>query len=120
MATWLITFITIMWGLQILLGWYQIQAFNKALQSLNYQGKIILGRNVGRFTPKTIIALAINEQDVIIDSLYMKGFTVFARPQKLNIIIGLTASAIDPQIIFKHDNQAKEALTSALSHYKEN
>lgn len=118
MTTWLVTFITIMWGIQILFGWYQIQAFNVALQSLNHKGRVALGRNSGRFTPKIIIALATNEQGIITDSLYMKGFTVFARPKELNILTGLVASEIFPHTIFKHDRQTQEALKVALSYYK--
>jgi glucitol operon activator protein len=41
-----------------------------------------VGRSAGRFQPRAIVAIAVDENDRICDTLLMKGFTVFASPQK--------------------------------------
>ncbi len=41
-----------------------------------------MGRSSGRFKPRVVVAIALDDQQRIVDTLFMKGLTVFARPQK--------------------------------------
>ncbi len=113
--TLLITFAIIMWLLQSILGWLQIRAFNQAFLEISKKGKITVGRNSGRFNPKSVIVLAFNEEKKVVDSLHMKGFSVFARPQKLVDVIGLPLDQIIPEKIFPTDKRSQFALKVAIS-----
>lgn len=113
--TLLITFAIIMWLLQSILGWLQIRAFNQAFLEISKKGKITVGRNSGRFNPKSVIVLAFNEEKKVVDSLHMKGFSVFARPQKLVDVIGLPLDQIIPKKIFPTDKRSQFALKVAIS-----
>ncbi|MEG9544782.1 transcriptional regulator GutM [Mannheimia sp. HC-2023] len=110
-----IIFAIVMWLLQILFGWLQIKAFNQAFMEISRKGKVTVGRNSGRFNPKSIIVLAFDEQKKVIDSLCMKGFSVFARPQKLDDVIGLSIDEIVPEKIFPTDKRSQFALKVAIS-----
>ncbi|MFC1079058.1 transcriptional regulator GutM [Pasteurella multocida] len=83
--------------------------------SISQKGKILTGRNSGRFNPKSIIVLAIDDNDTVIDSLQMKGFSVFARPQTCEQVIGLKVDQIQPERIFPKDKKSQFALKIAIS-----
>lgn len=114
-TTALIIFAMMMWLLQIILGWLQIKAFNQAFMAMSQKGKISVGRNNGRFTPKSVIVLALDEQFNVVDSLCMSGSSVFARPQKLKSVIGLHINDIQPEKIFPNERKSQFALKIALS-----
>ncbi|MGC7559703.1 transcriptional regulator GutM [Pasteurella sp. PK-2025] len=111
----LIFFAAFMWLIQIILGWRQVSAFNRAFMAISQKGKILTGRNSGRFNPKSIIVLAIDDNQTVIDSLQMKGLSVFARPQKCEPVIGLKVDQIQPEQIFPKDKKSQFALKIALS-----
>ncbi|WGE89523.1 transcriptional regulator GutM [Actinobacillus arthritidis] len=114
-TTALITLAIAMWLLQIFLGWRQVNAFNQAFMEISRKGKITVGRNSGRFNPKSVVVLAFDDDKKVIDSLCMKGFSVFARPQKLVEVIGLHLDEIVPEKIFPTDKRSQFALKIALS-----
>ncbi|HDV7283466.1 DNA-binding transcriptional activator GutM [Mannheimia haemolytica] len=113
--TLLIILAMIMWLLQAVLGWLQIKAFNQAFMEISKKGKVTVGRNSGRFNPKSVIVLAFDDEKKVVDSLCMKGFSVFARPQKLASVIGLSLDQIVPEKIFPTDKRSQFALKVAIS-----
>lgn len=82
MVSALITVAVIAWCAQLALGGWQISRFNRAFDTLCQQGRVGVGRSSGRFKPRVVVAIALNDQQRIVDTLFMKGLTVFARPQK--------------------------------------
>lgn len=56
--------------------------FNRAFDTLCQQGRVGVGRSSRRFKPRVVVAIALDDQQRIVDTLFMKGLTVFARPQK--------------------------------------
>lgn len=82
MVSALITVAVIAWCAQLALGGWQISRFNRAFDTLCQQGRVGVGRSSGRFKPRVVIAIALDDQQRIVDTLFMKGLTVFARPQK--------------------------------------
>lgn len=110
----LILIAVIAWLLQIILGWLQVNRFNRAFASLAKKGKVGIGRTKGRFKAKVIIALAFDQELKVVDALMMKGFTVFSSPEPLPQLIGLTYQQIDPNQIFPNHPNAKEALAEAI------
>lgn len=82
MVSALITVAVIAWCAQLALGGWQISRFNRAFDTLCQQGRVGVGRSSGRFKPRVVVAIALDDQQRIADTLFMKGLTVFARPQK--------------------------------------
>ncbi|HFI8306248.1 TPA: transcriptional regulator GutM [Escherichia coli] len=105
MVSALITVAVIAWCAQLALGGWQISRFNRAFDTLCQQG---------RFKPRVVVAIALDDQQRIVDTLFMKGLTVFARPQKIPAITGMHAGDLQPDVIFPHDPLSQNALSLAL------
>ncbi|MDF7666501.1 transcriptional regulator GutM [Orbaceae bacterium ESL0727] len=111
-----ITLALIVWLLQILFSWLQIRRFNRAFLSMKKGHYIGIGRNHGkRFTPRVLIALSVDADKIVIDSLLMKGITVFALPKPIPALHGLALSDIIPAQIFPDNPACQRALVSALT-----
>ena len=82
--------------------------------TLCQQGRVGVGRSSGRFKPRVVVAIALDDQQRIVDTLFMKGLTVFARPQKIPAITGMHAGDLQPDVIFPHDPLSQNALSLAL------
>ncbi len=100
---------------QLALGGWQISRFNRAFDTLCQQGRVGVGRSSGRFKPRVVVAIALDDQQRIVDTLFMKGLTVFARPQKIPAITGMHAGDLQPDVIFPHDPLSQNALSLALN-----
>lgn len=96
-----------------LTGW-QISRFNRAFDKLSQQGRVGVGRSGGRFKPRVVVAVALDEQQRVTDTLLMKGLTVFARPVKIAAMQGKHLHELQPDVIFPHDSLAQNALSLAL------
>lgn len=114
-STHILIFIAVIaWILQIGLGWWQVSCFNKAFQSLCKKGNVGVGKSKGRFKPKVIIAIAFDENQYVTDSILMKGFSVFSRPQSIDCLRKLHYNDIDPLKLFPNKKSYQEALTEAI------
>ncbi len=114
MVSALITVAVIAWCAQLALGGWQISRFNRAFDTLCQQGRVGVGRSSGRFKPRVVVAIALDDQQRIVDTLFMKGLTIFARPQKIPAITGMHAGDLQPDVIFPHDPLSQNALSLAL------
>lgn len=114
MVSALITVAVIAWCAQLALGGWQISRFNRAFDTLCQQGRVGVGRSSGRFKPRVVVVIALDDQQRIVDTLFMKGLTVFARPQKIPAITGMYAGDLQPDVIFRHDPLSQNALSLAL------
>ncbi|RBZ99866.1 transcriptional regulator GutM, partial [Klebsiella pneumoniae] len=72
MVTALIIVAAIAWLTQLAFGGWQIRRFNRAFDSLCQQGRVGVGRSAGRFQPRAIVAIAVDDNDRISDTLLMK------------------------------------------------
>lgn len=115
MVSALITVAVIAWCVQMALGGWQISRFNRAFDQLCLQGRVGVGRSGGRFKPRVVIAVALNEDQLVADTLFMKGLTVFARPIKIPVIQGKHLDELHPDVIFPHDPLSQNALSLALN-----
>ncbi|MCW9733029.1 transcriptional regulator GutM [Avibacterium sp. 20-15] len=104
----------IAWILQIILGWWQISQFNKAFEILCKQGNVGIGRTSGRFNPKVVIAIAFDHNHCVVNSIILKGVSVFSRPKPITNLTGLLHSEIDPEAIFPKDKSSQDALREAI------
>ncbi|MGD1798222.1 transcriptional regulator GutM, partial [Klebsiella pneumoniae] len=109
MVSALITVAAIAWLTQMAFGGWQIRRFNRAFDSLCQQGRVGVGRSAGRFQPRAIVAIAVDDDNRICDTLLMKGFTIFARPQKIPALDGKHIAELQPDVIFPHDPRCQNA-----------
>ncbi|POT56397.1 transcriptional regulator GutM [Citrobacter amalonaticus] len=114
MVSTLITVAVIAWCAQLALGGWQISRFNRAFDKLCQQGRVGVGRSGGRFKPRVVVAVALDEKQRVTDTLFMKGLTVFARPMKITSMLGKHLDELEPDVIFPHDPLARNALSLAL------
>ncbi|MFU2077832.1 MULTISPECIES: transcriptional regulator GutM [Avibacterium] len=110
----LIIVAVVAWLLQILLGWWQISQFNQAFEKLCKLGNVGIGRTQGRFKPKVVIAIAFDHNQRVVDSIMLKGLTVFSRPKSITHLTGLLHSEIEPEAIFPKDKSSQQALREAI------
>jgi len=114
MVSTLITVAVIAWMAQLALGGWQIRQFNRAFDKLCQQGRVGVGRSGGRFKPRVVVAIALDNEDNVADTLLMRGLTVFARPQKITALQGRSLQDLQPDVIFPHDPLCQNALSLAL------
>ena len=116
-TTTLLTLAILAWLAQIALGYWQISRFNRAYTTLARDSAFLgVGRSAGRFAPKILIILALDEEQRVRDSILMQGLTIFAVPQKLTQLHGMDYRDIDPAAIFPDKPRHQQALASALQH----
>ncbi len=97
--------------LQFFLSLWRQLKLRIAFDTLCQQGRVVVGRSSGRFKPRVVVAIALDDQQRIVDTLFMKGLTVFARPQKIPAITGMHAGDLQPDVIFPHDPLSQNALS---------
>lgn len=89
-TTTLILVVIVAWIGQIALGFFQIRSFNRMVQSMSQKGHVKIGRTKSRWKARTLIVVAENDQQTIVDAKVLNGISVFARPKTLDKIVGLS------------------------------
>lgn len=102
------------WVMQIGLGFIQLRAFNRTLQKMAALGKVKIGRTEGRWKPRTVVVLAEDSDNIIVDARVMKGLSVFSRPKVLPVIIG-KRFPFDSSVDESLNVHIKEAIAIAFS-----
>ncbi|STG49637.1 glucitol operon activator protein [Escherichia coli] len=96
------------------LGGWQISRFNRAFDTLCQQGRVGVAVPAGALNRGSWSPSPWTISNGIVDTLFMKGLTVFARPQKIPAITGMYAGDLQPDVIFPHDPLSQNALSLAL------
>ena len=102
------------WALQIATGYLQMRAFNHMLQEMSLKGVVKIGKTSSRWKPRTLVVLAHDANGLIVDAMYMKGITIFARPKKLAPVIRAYIPLTE-QKMNELEPSIKEAILCALS-----
>jgi glucitol operon activator protein len=101
------------WALQIILGFFQIRAFNRHLSEVAKFGSLKIGKTQSRWKARTVVLFAVDDDNQIRDARVMRGLSVFARPKKLDQLIGLTAP-LTQTTIKSLDKSLQEAVCVAF------
>ncbi|MDC0610537.1 transcriptional regulator GutM [Vibrio sp.] len=101
------------WAAQIVMGFFQIRAFNRMIQSMAKKGNVKIGRTRSRWKARTIVVLVEGNDGVIIDAKVLNGMTVFARPKALTDLIGY-AFPFDKERLHGLSQGTQEAINVAF------
>lgn len=85
-----VIFIFSLWILQGFMAYWQIINYRKTLSRLKTKGKVYIGEEKGKLKAGSIVLIAVDENNMIIDVQEMKGFTVFNRFKSKDLYIGKT------------------------------
>ncbi|MGU0161592.1 transcriptional regulator GutM [Escherichia coli] len=96
MVSALITVAVIAWCAQLALGGWQISRFNRAFDTLCQQGRVGVGRSSGRFKPRVVVAIALDDQQRIVDSLVYERTDRLRPTAKIPAITGMHAGDLKP------------------------
>ncbi|MFB0974649.1 MAG: transcriptional regulator GutM [Tolumonas sp.] len=102
------------WSLQIVTGFLQMRAFNRMLQEMSLKGVVKIGKTSSRWKSRTLVVLAHDTNNVIIDATVMKGLTIFARPKTLSAVVNARIP-LSESVLSTLDASVKEAVICALS-----
>ena len=83
------------YGLQFYLGLRQINHFNAVYKSLRQQGRVVIGRKVGRLRAGTIVLFLIDSEDRILACRLMQGVSVIAKFKDIPAYVGQDMHFID-------------------------
>lgn len=106
----LIVMLAIGFGVQYVLGIFQIKNFNKNYIEMREKGRVSIGRRPSIFKSGTLVLIQINGKNEIEEMRYMQGVTVFAKFKKLK---GLEGKKIN-QIKFQDLSHYNKLLTKAI------
>ncbi|HCX40488.1 transcriptional regulator GutM [Lactobacillus acetotolerans] len=118
-----ILFISILIGivflLQSLLGFMQLQNFVKTFRSMCKNGKVLIGKNPKKVRAGSLLLLNIDKDANIKDAKMMKGVTIFARFRKFKALqnksLPVLASSYDE--MQKFDKLTQECILNAYRNY---
>lgn len=103
------------WSGQIALGWQQMNHFNAALARLPADCRIGIGRSAGRFRPRVLLVMSVNDENTITGSFVMRGLTVFSRPAPEFQLHGQRIDGMVPAAIYPTNRAMRTALELAIT-----
>ena len=84
--------------MQYALTLVQMKSFKVSYNKLRKKGRVVIGRKKGAYRAGSIVMMAIDDNDYVIETEYMQGTTVFARFKKLDCLTGYRISEIDYEL----------------------
>ncbi len=116
---WVIAAVVAGWMVQLYLTYQQSAAFNRAVTALRKQGTVSVGAGGRRYRGgRAFVAIAVNDQDVVVDALTLQGLTTFARARPLAQARGQRVRRLEgDQEISAFSRQQREATRQAATLY---
>lgn len=110
-----IIFAVAAYGLQLVLGVFQIRHFNAVYKELRQKGKVAIGRRPGKIKSGTLVLFAIEDSGKILDTRMMQGVTVVSRFKTLNQYTGHDLHYIDEYhpLVQKENKLTQQAMENA-------
>jgi glucitol operon activator protein len=114
--------IGIMWLFQLWFAYKQAKIFQDDIRSLRKQGTMAIGVGGRRYRGgRAFVALTAGEDDIVKDGMVLKGFTIFARSQRLTAYTGFSIDEIasGDRIALGEKRKVQEAAKSSAQHIVE-
>lgn len=118
----LLLVIAAMWVAQLAMAYLQAKRFQADLKALRMQGTCAVGMGGRRYRGgRAFVALTVNENELVVDALVLKGLTVFAKSRKLNSYIGFSLDDIisGNRVGVDEKNKVREAAVMSAQHIKD-
>lgn len=103
--------------LQFLLQMVQMKSFNKYYVKLRKIGRVAIGKAKGGFHAGAIVMFAIDQEGVIIEGCFMRGFTMFAKFKDWNFFNGINVGTITKTDCETIGVSLRRAVLDASSNY---
>lgn len=82
------------WVAQMYFTYQQAMRFNDTLKPLRQQGRTAIGLGGKKFFGGRAFVAIAHQGDTVVDARTMKGYTIFARPQVMPELIGLSLTQL--------------------------
>lgn len=96
--------------LQAVISWKQLKHFNQTYSELRRKGKVAIGKRPGKIRSGTIVMLAIDDHDQVLEVRKMQGVTSLAKFHSLPVYAGEDINYIDR---YHPSVRAEDRLTQA-------
>lgn len=103
--------------LQFLMQMVQMKSFNKYYIKLRKIGRVAIGKAKGGFHAGAIVMFAIDQEGVIVEGCFMRGFTMFARFKDWDYFNGSNVGTIVKEDCEKIGVSLRRAVLNASSNY---
>lgn len=103
--------------LQFLMQLVQMKSFNKYYTKLRKMGRVAIGKAKGGFHAGAIVMFAIDQDGVIIQGCFMRGFTMFARFKDWDFYNGIDVGTITKEDCKTIGISLRRAVLNASSNY---
>jgi glucitol operon activator protein len=80
--------------LQTYLTTFQLKDFQRTYNQMLLNGRVVIGKNRGRFRAGTIVMFALNDSDQIVKAVQMQGLTFKSRFKDFSALDGVTITEI--------------------------
>lgn len=114
--------IGIMWLFQLWFAYKQAKIFQDDIRGLRKQGTMAIGVGGRRYRGgRAFVALTAGEDNIVKDGMVLKGFTIFARSQRLTAYTGFSIDEIasGDRIALGEKRKVQEAAKSSAQHILE-
>ena len=118
----LLLVIAAMWASQLALAYVQAKKFQADLRSLRQYGTVAIGMGGRRYRGgRAFVALAADENGLIVTGLVLRGLTVFAKSKPLNTYNGFSLADIisGTRVVLGEPKKVQEATQMAAQHIQD-
>ncbi|BBM18867.1 transcriptional regulator [Enterococcus avium] len=101
--------------LQTYLTTFQLKDFQKNYKQLMQNGRVVIGKNRGRFRAGTIVMFALNDSNEVTQAVQMQGLTFKSRFKDFSALNGIDFTEVseDHENLLHYNTLTKKAIISA-------
>ena len=103
--------------LQFLLQMIQMKSFNKYYSKLRKMGRVAIGKAKGGFYAGAIVMFAIDQDGMVLDGCFMRGFTMLAKFKEWSFFNGVNVGSIKKEHCSTIGVSLRRAVLDASSNY---
>lgn len=103
--------------LQFLFQLIQMKSFNKYYSKLRKKGRVAIGKAKGGFHAGAIVMFAIDQDGIILEGCFMRGFTMLARFKEWDFFHGINIGTIQKEYCDTIGVSLRRAVLDASSNY---